>query len=192
MTTSAVRTRNSLPAFTLLEIVIVLVIISVTIGGAIGFMVFSSDDRELQQASGEVEVLAKRARTISILHQTPYAIEFRPGKIRLLPLAEAGGDEKLTALGRTIGGSRVDVPDPDGRSPVRDEISLSGDISLYVRRWNSDVLQPMNDRVAHVWRFDPDGLTEPIGVRFVLGNSWREDAYHPLTATIQDTQSEIQ
>ena len=46
-------------------------------GGAIGMMVYSSDERVLRDASGEIEMLAKRARTTAILNQTPYALEFR-------------------------------------------------------------------------------------------------------------------
>ena len=42
----------------------------------------------------------------------------------------------------------------------------------------------------HVWRFDPDGLCEPISVRLTLDKSWMEDTYHPLTATIRESALE--
>ena len=88
---SAVRTLNNRsPGFTLLEIVIVLAIAALMMGGAVGLMVYSSDERVLRNSSGEIEVLAKRARTTAILLQTPYALEFRERVVRLLPLAEAG------------------------------------------------------------------------------------------------------
>ena len=191
MTISAVRTRNKHGAgFTLLEIVMVLVIITIVIGSGIGMMYFSSEERTLRGASGEIEILAKRARTIAILHQTPYAIEFRPGRVRLLPLAEAGQDERTTALGNTIGGRRVETEDPEGRSPVREEISIDPDVTLSIRRWNTTAWQPMSDRFTHVWRFDPDGLCEPVSIRLATGESWAEDTYHPLTATISDSQLE--
>ena len=44
--------------------------------------------------------MAKRARSISILQQTPYALEFREGEVRLMPLAEAGRD--LRQLARLV------------------------------------------------------------------------------------------
>ena len=56
-------------------------------GGAVGMMIYSSDERVLRNASGEIELLAKRARTTAILQQTPYALEFREGIVRLMPLA---------------------------------------------------------------------------------------------------------
>lgn len=192
MTISAARTSKwRQPGFTLIELVMVLGITAMVLGGAVTVMVFSTDERDLRNASGEIQVLAKRARTISVLHQTPYAIEFRPGKVRLLPFSEAGADERKTALGRSIGGERVERAEPGGRTPVREEISIGSDITMFIRRWNSDALLPMSERVTHVWRFDPDGLCEPVSIRLVLGDSWAEDTFHPLTAGVQDSQLEV-
>ena len=38
------------------------------------------------------------------------------------------------------------------------------------------------------WRFDPNGLCEPISVRYEIdeGESWLEQDYHPLTASVRD------
>ena len=81
----------------------VLAIAAVIMGGAVGMMVYSSDERVLRDASGEIELLAKRARTTAILQQTPYALEFREGVVRMMPLALAGREEKKTAGGHRIG-----------------------------------------------------------------------------------------
>src|SRR6218665_463244 len=86
---SAARTRNrSAAGFTLLEIVVVLVLIAVVIGGAFGLMIASNDERALSRDSVEIEVLAKRARAISSLQQRPYALEFYEQTVTLMPLAE--------------------------------------------------------------------------------------------------------
>nr|MCU0749294.1 prepilin-type N-terminal cleavage/methylation domain-containing protein [Akkermansiaceae bacterium] len=100
--------RHRRAGFTLIEIVMVLGIAAIVMGGAVGMMIYSSDERVLRDASGEIEMLAKRARTTSILQQTPYALEFREGIVRLMPLAQAGRDEKKTALGNNVGGTEVD------------------------------------------------------------------------------------
>lgn len=185
-TTSAARTtKRGSRGFTLLEIVIVLVIASVVLGGAVGLMVYSSDERALRNASGEIELLAKRARTTAILLQTPYALEFREGVVRLMPLAEAGQIERRTASGRRVGGEDV----PDG-SAERWEYPLEPGIEAYVRRWNSSEWLPARKDAIHVWRFDPTGLCEPLSVRLTLDESWIEDTYHPLTASIRDSQME--
>ena len=189
--TLAVRTCRRRRGFTLIEIVMVLAIASILMGGAVAIMVFSTDERDLRNASGEIELLAKRARTISILQQTPYALEFRPGIVRLLPLAEAGQDEKKTALGNPIGGQRVEMAAPGAAGPVHDQIALGGDMNSFIRRWNTEEWLPMSDRIVHVWRFDPDGLCEPVSVRITMGTNYIEDTYHPLTATIRDTVLEV-
>lgn len=182
---SAAKTTRRPQGFTLIEIVMVLAIAAVIMGGAVGMMIYSSDERVLRDASGEIEMLAKRARTTAILQQTPYALEFREGIVRLMPLAQAGRDEKRTVGGRRIGGEPVDEGGGD-----RWELPLERGISLFIRRWNSEDLLPTVKNAVHVWRFDPDGLCEPISVRLTLDGSWSEDTYHPLTATIRDSQLE--
>jgi prepilin-type N-terminal cleavage/methylation domain-containing protein len=181
---SAVRTNKPPSGFTLIEIVMVLAIAAIVMGGAVGMMIYSSDERTLRNTSGEIELLAKRARTTAILNQTPYALEFREGVVRLLPLANAGMDR------RKISKNRVE-PDPDeiGADSTR-QINLEGGVNVLVRRWNSDEWLTTFKEVVHVWRFDPDGLCEPISVRFTLGKSWAEDTYHPLTATISESALE--
>lgn len=183
--TSAARTIDQRAGFTLIEIVMVLAIAAIVMGGAIGMMVYSSDERVLRDASGEIEMLAKRARTTAILNQTPYALEFREGVVRLMPLAEAGRDEEKTVGGRDIGGQEV-----ESRPGERREFTLDGAMKLFVRRWNSDAWLPAARKAIHIWRFDPNGLCEPLAIRLELDGSWSEDIYHPLTATIKDSQFE--
>ena len=184
---SAVKTTRRSQGFTLIEIVMVLAIAAVIMGGAVGMMVYSSDERLLRDASGEIEMLAKRARTTSILEQTPYALEFREGIVRMLPLAQAGIIEKRTVGGHRIGGDPV-VDEGGGN---RWELPLERGISVFVRRWNStEWLSTIKDTV-HVWRFDPNGLCEPLSVRLMVdGESWSEDTYNPLTATVRESQLE--
>ena len=190
--TSAVKTSSRpLQGFTLVEIVMVLAIAAVLLGGAVTIMVFATDERDLRKTSGQVELLARRARTISILQQIPYALEFRPGSVRLLPFAEAGQDDKKTVGGHSIGGETVVVPGSGTTSPVHDQLNLDSKMASFVRRWNTEEWLPMSDHFAHIWRFDPDGLSEPVGVRLTIGRNYIEDTYHPLTASICDTVMEV-
>lgn len=182
--TSAARTTKRRSGFTLLEIIIVLALAAIIMGGAASMMIFSSDERLLGNASGEVELLAKQARASALLKQTPYALEFREGVVRLLPLALAGRDEKTTAGGRSIGGQETD-------DAAFAEYRWDEEIEVSVQRWNSEEWLPARKNAIHVWRFDPDGISEPLAIRFTTGKSWVEDIFHPLTATVQDTQSEI-
>lgn len=182
---SAARTTDSPQGFTLIEIVMVLAIAAIIMGGAVSMMIYSSDERLLRNASGEIEVLAKRARMTAILHQTPYALEFRDNSVRLLPLAEAGQDEKRTAGGHRIGGETV-----PSATTEQETYPLKHGIQVAVRHWNSEKWLTTNKNTIHIWRFDPNGLCEPLSIRLSLDQSWAEDTYHPLTASIHSSQLE--
>jgi prepilin-type N-terminal cleavage/methylation domain-containing protein len=183
---SAAKTNKRPQGFSLIEIVMVLALAAILMGGAVGLMVNASDEHAIRNTSGQIELLAKRARTIAMLKQTPYALEFRLGIVRLMPLAEAGqSDDEKTASGHRIGGERVLKQGEQTQQCV-----LPGGMELWVRRWNSADWLPTGRKTFHIWRFDPNGLSEPLSVRLVLKNSWQEDTYHPLTATICDTQNE--
>ncbi|MEO5912637.1 MAG: prepilin-type N-terminal cleavage/methylation domain-containing protein [Luteolibacter sp.] len=183
---SAVRTNKPLRGFTLIELVMVMAIAGVVMAGAVGLMVFSSDERALRNASGEIELMAKRARTISILHQTPYALEFRDGRVNLLPFAQAGRDEKKLSRSRGV----VDEPEPSGAASENRWFKLQDGMELSIRHWNSDKWLATAKNNVQVWRFDPDGLCEPISVRLTLNKSWAMDTFHPLTASISDSELE--
>lgn len=183
--TSAAKTNSQAQGFTLIEIVLVLAIAAIIMGGAVGMMIYSSDERLLGDASGEIEILAKRARTTAILQQTPYALEFRQGIVRMLPLAQAGRDEKRTVGGRRIGGEPVEEDAGD-----RWELTLDNGMQVLVRRWNSGAWLPTVKNDVHVWRFDPNGLCEPLSVRLEIDKSWSVDTYHPLTAAIRESELE--
>jgi hypothetical protein len=142
----------------------------------------------LRKASGEIETLAKRARMTAILHQTPYALEFREGIVRMMPLAQAGRVEKKTAGGHTIGGD-TEAKDDGG---VRWELTLDNGMQVAVRRWNSDSWLPTVKDTIHVWRFDPNGLCEPLSIRLNLEKSWMTDSFHPLTGAIRESDYQIQ
>lgn len=174
--------------FTLIEIVIVMAIVAVVMGGSIAAMLHSSPEKVLTGTSNEIELLAKKARTAAILHQKPYAIEFHENKLRLLPFAEASESERTTVLGNQIGGTAVVN---DAGPTLREEITIDADITIGVRRWNTEDFVATSKNFVPVWRFDPNGLSEPITVRMTIGESYAQDTYHPLTATIADSESEV-
>jgi type II secretion system protein H len=180
--------RNCSPrsGFTLLEIVIVLVIASLVMAGAVGLMTYSSDEQALRKATGEIEMLAKRARTTAILQQTPYALEFRQGVVRMMPLAQSGRSEKKPLGGRR----RAAEPVVDEGGGNRWELSLDNGMQMMIQRWNSEAWLPTAKDAIHVWRFDPNGLCEPISIRLNIDKSWMSAAFHPLTARLRDSQFE--
>ena len=186
MTSTAKRTCKAGQGFTLVEIVIVLVISALIFGGALGVMTFSSDEYALKKAAREVEGLAKRARATSILKQTPYALEFTPGMVKLMPWAEAMDEEQLEAQHIEMDEDVVD----DGA--VRWELSLDNGMRSQLRRWDSDEWIQMEDGVTEVWRFDPNGLCEPIALELALDDGRITMEFNPLTAAINVTTYQTQ
>jgi len=55
--------------FTLIEIVIVLLVIGVITAGVIASLTINDSERTLTNQSSEIELLAKKARTVAILNQ---------------------------------------------------------------------------------------------------------------------------
>ncbi|MFT3991283.1 MAG: prepilin-type N-terminal cleavage/methylation domain-containing protein [Luteolibacter sp.] len=179
--TSNFRSPGALKGFTLFEIVVVLALSAMIVGGAIGMMVYSSDERALRDASTQIEVLAKKARTKAILKQRPYAIVFHGKTASLTPFGQAGqtspSDENISPTGEI--------------TEVNPVVTIPEDMGLSILRWNTgEKWIPIQKDVTQVWRFDPEGLSEPIGIRYQINQSWQQDTYHPLTATIHTTELE--
>lgn len=198
--TSAARKTNDggRNGFTLLEIVVVLSIAVLIVGGGLSAVYFNRDEAKLTDAYQSIEVLAKRARTIATLQQRPYALEFRDKKVSLMPLAEAAMDvmDRQDVIDSQDAGYSDDFGDggefaTSAQPVVRDSWQAEPEMLLFIRRWASAEWQPLTARDTHVWRFDPNGICEPVGVRIEVDGSWTEVVFHPLTAAIASTESEI-
>jgi prepilin-type N-terminal cleavage/methylation domain-containing protein len=183
---------GSARGFTLLEIVIVLVLGALLMAGAIGYLVFSGSERHLRNSSGDIEILAKRARTIAMLQQTPYALVIAGDGVHLMPLAEALEEAQTPAAKKAQkkGGEEPPVVEGSRYTPIHADWTPEEDDKLFVKRWASDNWLPADDRTSHVWRFDPDGICEPVTLRLQTGANYIETEYHPLTAAVRYTTLE--
>ncbi|TAE92090.1 MAG: prepilin-type N-terminal cleavage/methylation domain-containing protein [Verrucomicrobia bacterium] len=176
--------------FTLLELVIVMVLIGLAMAGAITLFISNSAERRLRNISGDIELLAKRARAVAMVQQTPYAITFTAHEASLGPLVEAG----LQTSERQMKQQREDEAIADGSMesrflPVRDSLSFE-EMELSIRRWGAVNWLPMLRQDPLVWRFDPKGMCEPMGVKLEYPDGWIELEFHPLTAGIRDRTME--
>lgn len=170
------------------------------IGGAVGAMYLNRDEAVLNDSLQEIEVLAKRARTIATLQQRPYALEITPNGVTLLPFAEATleqEDREFMIEAMESSELRTDSEGdiiPSAQSSVRDSWVQDGSdpMVMLVRRWGSTDWIELKQRDRQVWRFDPNGISEPIGVRLEMENgNWISAFFHPLTAAASDIESEI-
>ncbi|GAA5484352.1 prepilin-type N-terminal cleavage/methylation domain-containing protein [Haloferula sargassicola] len=185
MTSAARRTSDRRRGgFTLLEIIIVLALAMMVIGGALAGLYINRDEGRLNNATVEIEALAKRARTMASLQQRPYALEFLPKQVNLLPYADAliEPDER----------DAFAEDDPEASSGATESYQIDDDFLLLVRRWATGQWDPVERNDRQVWRFDPQGICEPLGVRFEMENgNWIAILFNPLTAAIAETESDI-
>jgi prepilin-type N-terminal cleavage/methylation domain-containing protein len=180
--------RGRLPrraGFTLLEVVIVLCLAGLIVGGGIGIMGGRSGERRLVEMSGKLEDLARRARTIAVVQQTSYVVELTEEGFFLHPWVEDGLDEAQVA--------ELDLQAVETgvkRRPVRAAVLLDEDFTVEVMRWGTNRWSPLSRGARQVWRFDPNGLCEPITVKFEFPDGWIQHEYHPLTASVREEEME--
>jgi len=178
--TSTAKRCKSRRGFTLLEIVIALVVSALVMAGAVGLLKISSDEHALKKASRELEGLAKRARLSAVLKQTPYALVFREGEVAMMPWVEA-----------------VHAPGPEDEEEGTGEakrwlLTFDNGMQVVVRRWNEVEWLTVRGQESQIWRFDPNGLCEPIGVRLTMNQHVMELSFHPLTAAVSASELETQ
>lgn len=177
--TSTAKRCKSRRGFTLLEIVIALVVSALVMAGAVGLLKISSDEHALKKASRELEGLAKRARLSAVLKQTPYALVFREGEVAMMPWAEA-----------------LHAPEPDDLEAEAENtakrwlLTFDNGMQVVTRRWNEVEWRAVRGKESQIWRFDPNGLCEPIGVRLTIHEHVMELAFHPLTAAVSASELE--
>ena len=201
MMTSAVRKPSksrSLTGFTILEMVIVMAIVAVVVGGSLAVMYINRNEAKLNDAIDDIGILAKQARALASLQQRPYALEIAADGVRLMPYAEAIMESEVLlnipdeSFIETETGEEQSVPP---LKSVYDEWvpKDSEEFLISVQRWSSTDWTEVEGRDFHVWRFDPGGAIEPLGVKIELvdGGSWISAFFHPLTATPRDIESDI-
>lgn len=176
--------------FTLLELVIVLVLIGLAMGGGMKLFLDNASERKLRSISGDIELLAKRARAVAMVQQTPYAITFTPQSASLGPWVEVGLSQAERQSKQFREAESVASGMLESRFlPVRDSLSF-GEMQLSIRRWGVLNWLPMERQEPIVWRFDPKGMCEPMGVKLEYSDGWIELEFHPLTAGIRERMME--
>jgi prepilin-type N-terminal cleavage/methylation domain-containing protein len=186
--------RGKSKGFTLLEIVIVLAIIGLAIGSAVGAFVLSSSERKLKNITADIELMAKKARMAAIVQQTPYAVTLAEKSIRMGPLAEADFTEKdLEKHLEEREDKRNKITDKTENkakfSPIREEMNIQN-YEVGMKHWGGIKWLPVDDKNQQVWRFDTNGICEPVGIRLAYDGGWVEVEFHPLSAGVREINME--
>ncbi|MGJ8671566.1 type II secretion system protein [Rubritalea sp.] len=165
MMTLVHKTRfNSLPSprrgFTLLEIVVTMMIISVLLGSAALFFVGSSDE-DVENLSRDTQRLAKKTMRSARDEQRAYSLFISPKSIWSEP-------------------EMIDLEYVESRP---NEIQIDEDITVsYLLDEESGWQRVSTNDTPFVWSFSQTGLCEPISLRFENDVAVDEVTFHPLTA----------
>lgn len=158
------RSDRSL-GFSLLEMVIVLFIIMVLAGLAIGLSRDVFGQEELRGTAREISLLAKTARLKALDENISYKISITPNQLSLQPLEELNSEESVEGSGKVI---QYKIPEK---------------VILKMKQWGDQEWQKIEEVT---WIFKPTGLCAPNSFRLERDGAWVEMSFNPLTANKQD------
>lgn len=179
--------RNNRPGgFTLLEVVFVLAMIAILVTWLTVSLSTVETEQKLREASGRVELLAKRGLNIAVQQQRPYLLTIGAQSASLAPRYSSGDKEE----------DDLDFGDGDGDTKLNLEDivaseTMDGDISYEIKRWRSDDWELLEGDKKMVLVLNPVGLVEPISIRCSIGDSWLQHELHPLTGGVRDEEMSI-
>lgn len=159
-------------AFTLMEMLVALAIISVIVAG--GFVATRSlnEERTLRAPLNELRLMAKKAWQQSMQEQRAWQIVLRKDKIIIQPKqAVLPEDQKLFK----------DADAQLNRGPGVESYDIDSEVRMEVKHWNDD---SFHDPRPDVWLFEHSGLCEPISVRFITDYAVISVQFDPLTAAV--------
>jgi prepilin-type N-terminal cleavage/methylation domain-containing protein len=178
MTSETGKRKNSRPdpcraGFTLLEICICLCIAAILIGAAVPSVDGWLKEQKIRNPARYLSLLARTARLAAIEHQRPYQIDLQGDRFWMEPASPP----TLTT---------TDSSSPQPLIPANDEVLptpylVQDSTVILIQPWNEDRMRPPG---TSLWTFSPNGLCDPIAVKFIQGSTELELDFDPLTATV--------
>lgn len=189
--------RRKLPqaGFSLLEIIFVIGLIGILV--SLSVVVYNPDSKSerIKRAAVKMEAMAARGHTMAKLHQQPFWLRFERNRV---VLQGAAIEEASPALESADFDSTAEPAGDErgGTSPVTfDSFTFPEDVEVFLRRWGAPEVawfhQEKKEEPALFWNFGPNGLCEPISIRFEIDNSWAVLEMDPLTGRVSEETSEI-
>lgn len=169
--------------FTLLEVVFVLGMIAMLAVWLTVNVTTVDTEKRLREASGAVETMAKRARSVAMMQQRPYQVTISLDGVSMAPQFARSGSFSQGEDGEEAVAVFEDVLDSEPLDP---------EVKYEIRRWRSDLWDEIEGEDKLVLTIDPLGLVEPISIRCSLGNSWIMQELNPLTAGVNDEELSVE
>jgi type II secretion system protein H len=149
--------------FTLLEMGLVLFILLIIAGVAVPATSGIVAQERLKSAARVLQDYAASARRLAVTEGRPYEIFLKPGGFSLQPVPK----------------------DEAAKEEATDSEKLASHVVYAVRHWTKN---EFGKPAGEAWVFSPDGICEPIRVRFENADGWLEYSFNPLTAAPTDEE----
>lgn len=162
--------------FTIVEMVVVLAILIMVTAASFAYLRNNDSEQYLRETATNLEAMAREAQARAIMTNTTHRIVMTGDKFLLL---DADQYTKEANNWQTL-------------VPRREFSPASPAVVTSVIRWGTTKRVIPQPNMPIVWIFPPEGFVEPITVRFGQDNSYIQQTYHPLTASVADEEMEIQ
>ena len=196
MMISAVRTRgNELRrlglrrGFTLLEAILAMVLMLIVISIGLAYNYDAGDKETLRKAAVTIERMASQGHAMSVLHQKPIWLRFEENMVVL-----AGADVTAEPV-RDPDAPPVWLEEGEQEEETHEKVydTFGGDAVVSIRRWGTGEdawVRPEEDEFF-IWQFQSTGLCEPISIKLETEDSWMILHMNPLTARVDEEETEI-
>lgn len=148
--------------YTILEICLVLFIAALIATAAIPLTTNLLIEQRLESSVRQIKMMARIARHQALVNHQSYVIVLNQNSFQLLP------------------GTSNHVENQ------REIYNLPPGETFQLKHWRENTWQIPDNTI---WRFESNGLLEPMQFRFVSGEAWLELAFDPLNATAENLRS---
>jgi len=203
---------SSSPAFTLIELVVVLTILAVMVAAAVPSFRGLQDEQIAREPVAALSRLAKQARLHAITEKHPYQIAFTEKGFSatryLSPYLQAAELDKFLQQAQ-IDGQNAEAqvePDPEP-APAANPDQPSAPQTVFkewaesytvpegttytVQFWHETEATPIAGDLVKLWVFQPSGICPPVTVRIDHQKAAFEAGFNALTADLVSEKSEL-
>jgi len=171
--------RRGVSAFTLLEMIMVLVILAIMAGLSIPSIQTAFTEQAVRKDSHQLALMVKTAMIKTAEQHRNYEIDLSPTEMALHPVGQTAADPDAEADSDT-----ADDTTPVTAAPV--DVSVTSEIDSANKLQTPDLtkVNAWVDIPPTTWVFQPGELCPATRVRFSRGPAWLEMSFDALTGNM--------
>jgi len=182
------RPRRRARAFTLLEIMVSLVLITLIIGIGVLSIDSLNDEKKLRAPAGKLRDMAREAMRRAVTQQRSYSIFINQNlfMLRETHVRQEDIDKFYAQQNEQLSQQKSLFEDDDVTRPTQrilERYEVDEGTSIQMRRW---IEEEFSEPKGQEWVFSPSGICEPVTIRFSNEKGYIEMDFNPLTAKVQD------